>query len=360
MSKFFFNLLLFGGFPMLLSAQTLDLSVEPLPNEVTERDQLLKCHIKSATQPTLEVWVNEQKWIAMVKQLSFMQPNAYEMTATIQLPPTHTLIEIRVVVHNATETQGFMLSTQYMPSRSIYGLSVGVPSNLQFTKKDGFDFKNLLDNVHGFKDVVMELDTVARYTDILAGFDKLRRHFLSGHVKPTDVIVLYLSGHGKSTNQGFFYFLPTDAKPGLEEKTTISAATIQEYFDTVKCRKILFLDACASGTVGAKLDETEIDNAQQLERMKDWVIFTSSSTESSYEHPELKNSLFMSVLASAVQSNADVNQDNWLSINELHNHLQKKVPPLQKKFYPMALPQIPQLKNECLSNDTPLFKLNKK
>ena len=90
---------------------------------------------------------------------------------------------------------------------------------------------------------------------------------LSVKIRPTDVFVLYLAGHGKTVD-GRYYFVPQNFKmDGVLSDPVINAAITaqgiaqeqwQRWFALVSARKSLILfDTCESGTLTADDSETK-------------------------------------------------------------------------------------------------------
>ena len=73
-----------------------------------------------------------------------------------------------------------------------------------------------------------------------------------------DVAMVFLSGHGITTPDQHYRFLPYDYDPERVERTTISDSELQDYLTKIGGKKIFFFDTCYSGNVliGARGTDT--------------------------------------------------------------------------------------------------------
>jgi WD40 repeat protein len=72
---------------------------------------------------------------------------------------------------------------------------------------------------------------------------------MAAEVAEDDVVLLFLSGHGRvPPGQEMFYFLPVDGKADAEADTGLSTAMLVDFIRSLRARRvILFIDACQSG-----------------------------------------------------------------------------------------------------------------
>ena len=108
------------------------------------------------------------------------------------------------------------------------------------------------------------LDADATASKLDQTFDDLSRR-----VRPQDVFVFFMSGHGKTVD-GRFYFIPQDFRYSNEDsivKSGINQDQLQRWFARIPAQKSLLLfDACESGAlIGDRIatrgmeDKTAID-----------------------------------------------------------------------------------------------------
>jgi WD40 repeat protein len=114
-----------------------------------------------------------------------------------------------------------------------------------------------------FADVI----TVGPLIDAEVTASNLDEHFarLSGIVRPDDIFVLYLAGHGITEN-GRYFFVPQNAATDTFETlldTSIGQDKIQEWFSKIRARRSLVAyDTCESGS--NTLDASSFRIRQQL------------------------------------------------------------------------------------------------
>ncbi|MDX1947245.1 MAG: caspase family protein [Pirellulaceae bacterium] len=98
---------------------------------------------------------------------------------------------------------------------------------------------------------------------------------------PSDVLLVYLAGHGinHGGQDGDFHFLTAEASsaaitdPAIRQQTTLTSEELTEFIKQIPALKqVLILDTCASGRLVEKLtDRREVPSSQvrAVERMKD-------------------------------------------------------------------------------------------
>ena len=129
--------------------------------------------------------------------------------------------------------------------------------------------------------------------NIQASFEAFSRE-----VRPEDVFILYLSGHGK-TYQDYFYYLTQDMQsatltdPVIRERNAISTAEFATWLNAIPAKKqVMMIDACQSGKFNKELSllaQKDISGSQirALDRLRDrtgvFVISGSANDQASYE-----------------------------------------------------------------------------
>ena len=117
--------------------------------------------------------------------------------------------------------------------------------------------------------------------------------------KSTDILLVYLAGHGVSygDQEGDYYYLTADAltgnlvDPAVRQQTAISSRELTEWIRQVPALKqVVILDTCASGRFVEKLSECRTipsSQARALERLKDrtgtYILAGSAADAVSYE-----------------------------------------------------------------------------
>lgn len=126
---------------------------------------------------------------------------------------------------------------------------------------------------------------------------------LAKKMKPTDILVVYLSGHGVNFGgtDGDFYYLTKEATgadatyladPAIRNTSAVSSAELTTLLNQITARKkMLILDACASGkaaeTMLAAARDVPSSQVRALDRMQDrtgfYILSGSASDAVSYE-----------------------------------------------------------------------------
>jgi hypothetical protein len=262
---------------------------------------------------------------------------------------------------------------EYAPERAnLHILAIGPQHNdLKYTSKDAHDFANAFRSQGGVDKLYPNV-MVAEATDQegtgLTGFKQalydLSYQWKDGQIKANDVLILFISSHGKIV-ENRFKILQTGYNPKYDNLCIDFKSDILDILDGIKCKKIIFLDACHSG--GAKdgydgLSRAVIDLAKTLPGVS--TMASCQSDEKSYESAQWENGAFTESLLEAFSNKliaegnyrADTNNDHVLRLGELYDFLQKRVPQLVKSAIPNApTNQIPFMPESQLDRDMPLF-----
>ncbi len=174
-------------------------------------------------------------------------------------------------------------------------------------------------------------------------------------IRPNDVFVLYLAGHG-ITLDGRFYFVPHNAEGTLADLNVASAIgqnQLQDWLTEVPAfRSVLIYDSCESGS--ATEDRSGFRGLQQLvaaeklsRSMGRTVLSATTDVTAALEGYE-KHGVFTYVLLDAF-AHADRDNDGQITTEELAEYLRAKLPALTEdlvKKYPdlKLFRQEPQVK----------------
>ena len=245
---------------------------------------------------------------------------------------------------------------------NLYVLSIGVAhGDLQYTVNDAKTFANIYAKLRdekgrGFKKVeVKQLVSSAETTE-----NNIKRAFVSlsknSSIKDNDLVVVFISSHGKVRGEDQYVLLPSDYDPQYEELTTIDfKEDILKKLRMVDGNKLVFIDACHSGSAGSR----SFSDAAASKVMSDLIhatagleIFASCGDhEFSYEDPSWGNGAFTKAIIEAFENqtvevagkkvNADIfteingqkmhGSDGVITIEELKLFVQQRVPFLVKK-----------------------------
>jgi WD40 repeat protein len=171
---------------------------------------------------------------------------------------------------------------------------------------------------------------------------------LAGKIRPHDVFVFFLAGHGK-TIDGRYYFLPQDFRYSGDESIVsqgIGQDKWQEWFSRISARKSLLLyDTCESGSLtGDRVATRGVERVAALERMTR-ATGRTTLTASTDDAPALEgyrgHGVFTYALLDAF-GKADSNGDGLVDVTELASFIDTHVPELS--FQAFRQRQFPQMK----------------
>jgi len=155
--------------------------------------------------------------------------------------------------------------------------------------------------------------------------------WLQQSMKPSDVGVVFYSGHGVQDDEGKFYLFPVDGNRDDIPGTCVSDDLLKKFCDDTLGKKVLMVDACHSG--GIDLTPTSRasveDLAREFSRDEYSVIMMASSTgeEVSYEHERWGGGAFTKALTEGLRGEADHPKfpNNEITTKELDNYVYEAV-----------------------------------
>lgn len=146
----------------------------------------------------------------------------------------------------------------------------------------------------------------------------MRREFAKSTAN--DEIIFMFSGHGL---QGGLTCYETK-----DENSIITYNEIQEIMKSAKARrKIMLVMACYSGGLNLMKRKQNNGNTRRRKTNKTSVMLYTSSrpTEVSWEHPNMRNSYFISRVLEGFRGYADKNGDRKVTARELFNYVNPRV-----------------------------------
>ncbi len=288
------------------------------------------------------------------------KPGAKSITASksLWLDPGKNVIE--VVAYNkanliASDPARVIVNWSGETSKTppdLYVLAIGVNDywdgrlRLNFARPDAVALSNALQKagqkLYKKVHIVNLLDSDVTSTRLAQKFADL-----GTKVKPRDVFVFYLAGHGKTVD-GKYYFIPQDFRYRNKESITkkgIGQDQWQKWFSQIPARKSLLLyDTCESGSLtGARIATRGMEHVAALEKLTRAIGRTTLSA-STDDAPALEgfrgHGVFTWALLEAL-SKADSNKNNLIEITELASHIDARVPEISHKAFGHR--QVPQM-----------------
>jgi uncharacterized caspase-like protein len=256
-------------------------------------------------------------------------------------------------------------------------------NDLKFNKKDVTDLLELIQRQQdsGIYERIIPRSMTSKeatsLSSIKAVFEELSNDFETGRILPTDVLMVYFSGHGKIVKDEF-RLLPSDYNYKAESATTVHyEKDIVAYLKDIKCKKVILLDACHSGATGAKEDEfiKADDLNSAIDRLNKTApgmltISSCSKSEKSYENDDWQNSAFAKALCEGFQNkkikmgdnisfiNADVNADGLITLNEMIEYVKKRVFDLVKQKQNGEATQTPHVTINDFNSDLRFWRVS--
>jgi len=238
---------------------------------------------------------------------------------------------------------------------SLYMLSIGTLTNLEYTAKDARDFAEMYKNSQSenagiFQNISIDLlsGIDATTNEIKGRIEELNIKKNQGIIKPQDLIIVFVSSHG-FVHDGQLRIQGDDYDPSRKRTTSISFKDdMMAVLDEINCKKLVFVDACHSGA-GTKFNIADLNyEIEKLNQISTGIttFVSSQGDELSYEDKSWKNGAFTEAIMKGLQgAEADSDQNYIITVNELSTYLSKEVPKMvmDKK----GKPQNPKL----LTND---------
>ncbi|HEX5706735.1 MAG TPA: caspase family protein, partial [Pyrinomonadaceae bacterium] len=187
--------------------------------------------------------------------------------------------------------------------------------------------------------------------------ENFRRAFASvaEKAKPTDILVVYLAGHGVSlaTGTDTYFYLTREARSSRREDLTKTFATsavsseelarwltLEEWVAGQKgiraLKQVLILDTCASGTAAGQLAltakrELTSDQVRAIEFLKDktgtHILMASTADAPSYEASQFGQGLLTYALLEGMSGQA-LQSVEYVDVQTLFRYAERRVPEL--------------------------------
>jgi ankyrin repeat protein/WD40 repeat protein len=294
--------------------------------------------------------------------------------------------DIEVKAYNA---EGWLVSRgsiiKYKPEKEketeipqIFIVSIGVSDytgnqiDLKYAAKDAFDIGKTIrtganrlfgeEKVHTYLlSAPLPQDSVGKnFFFAKPTKESIKNTFMDiqSQAKSSDILVVYLSGHGinHGGDNGDFYYLTSDAytasvdaynDPTIRKNTTISSEELTELIKIVPALKqVLIIDACASGKVVDNLiaqKDIPSSTIRALDRMKDRTgmhIITGSAADAvSYEAGQYGQGVLTYTIIDGIRGSA-LREEKYIDISTLFQYSREKVPILAKGIGGIQEPQV--------------------
>jgi WD40 repeat protein len=223
---------------------------------------------------------------------------------------------------------------------------------LDFAAKDARDLEAVLRRQ---RDILYREVNVRVLPDMQASREALLEAlvWLDRETTQFDTAVLFLAGHGVTTEDGEFFFLPAEADEDRPEVTGVSGANLVRRLRRMTGRVLVFLDTCYAGALYTQRTRGPPNMAEVINELlaaQTGVAIYSATTERTRaeERRELRNGVFTAALLRGLAGAADQPPaDGVIRIQELAYYLAEEVKRLtngkQKPTFmaPEAVPNLP-------------------
>lgn len=228
---------------------------------------------------------------------------------------------------------------------NAYALIIGISkymdnriSELKYTHADAEEFSKLITDPER---VGLKKENVRVLLDENATLSRIKESIVNWLIKKADeksTVFIFFAGHGgaeadllkREKDNLAKYLLPYDTNRDSLFSTALSNRDFHDFLQMIRSKKlIIFLDACHSGGVASCARDVKIteDPYQKLAEGEGQVVISASKHDQlSYEDANLGHGVFTYHLIDALSGKADANKDGYVTVSEVYNYLQEKVP----------------------------------
>lgn len=313
-----------------------------------------------------DIFLNDKPYI-ITGEKSEAVPLLFEgnrFRATVILPQVNNTLYIKVGnkktdilnIHYAGNTE----------KPDLYLFVAGVKNNLEYTDSDAKRIKEMFEEQGKMNEPLYNnINTYYISGDKVTEdeiHDIIKR--IGNSVRPNDIFMLYLSSHGELVIKGkdtTFYFICVNFNRDSFEKYTLSDKELREYLSMVKCKKIVFIDACredGSKSIEPNWAPDSVPGWQK--KINANAFFTScNNRQRSYECKPLGMATFSYAIIQALEEGkAKMNKDSVITLLSLAEYLIQQTPQINK--YYNLLEQNPQVSMDNFLKDEPIYKYTQK
>jgi len=317
---------------------------------------LIKTGIQINSKSSIEIVLNNGiRSPKTTDKLLKIGTNHYEYKGSILLNNSvENNLYLRLIVNeDKIDSKVYQISVDE-DQPSLYLLSIGTLTNLEYTSKDAEDFSKIYQNQNEdlgiFRNINIDLlnGIDATTSEIKGRIEELKIKRQEGIIKDKDLIILFMSSHGFIHN-GKLRIQGDDYDSSRKRTTSIEfKRDLMDILDEINCKKLVFIDACHSGA-GEKFNVADLN--YEIEKLNQiasgtTTFVSSQGDELSYEDSSWKNGAFTeAILQGLKEGKADADSNFIVTVNELSDFLKMQVPRMvmDKK----GKPQNPKM----LSND---------
>jgi len=199
--------------------------------------------------------------------------------------------------------------THYTAFEKVYSLSVAPLGDYIQFDQDAINFNKAVEELYPNAITELIINEDATKENVIKSFEQL-----SKKITTNDLVLIYFSGHGgysskETNNQGFVIL----ANYEINSNDRFNSSDFKYYLNKINSKlNILFIDACFAGNI------SPYKNLIHTENKSNYNIVFSSSLKNQYSWSTQKlGGLFSQSLFRGLSGEADLNDDEDISINEL-------------------------------------------
>ncbi|MBO7317722.1 MAG: caspase family protein [Bacteroidales bacterium] len=239
--------------------------------------------------------------------------------------------------------------TSARKSATLYILSIGLNDyqdpnldNLRYAENDARDIVTAITDKH--KNTFANIDAqllVGR--DVTSEKISEKLNYLADKATASDMAVIFFAGHGLVDERDRYYLSTYNVTNATTPRRGgYSSSTFIEDISYIDCKLLVFIDACYSGKLleGYRGSVSSENFFREMNSTPNGTcIYTSSSKEvKSRESAEHKHGIFTQALIESFEfEKSDNDNDNRITVIEVRNYLEKRIPQLtgnkQKPIY---------------------------
>ena len=154
--------------------------------------------------------------------------------------------------------------------------------------------------------------------------------------KPNDLAVVFFAGHGLVDSRNYYLATSEVTDATTPRKGGVSASVFKEKIEYIPCKLVVFIDACYSAKLLESFRAGSVNNGEFFKELKSTPngtsIYTSSGADvRSKEDPKLGHGVFTKALIESCDfENSDADNDGRITIKEIRNYLERRIPQLTK------------------------------
>jgi hypothetical protein len=184
---------------------------------------------------------------------------------------------------------------------------------------------------------VGEFDEVKTLTnsDFAHSFSSIGAFFSNKEID--DLLFFYYSGHGVRDEKGKLFLTCLNTENNNLSGTSISSRYLKETMDDcISNRIVIILDCCFSGAFGVGIKGNEPAITKQTFISKDYGRVVMTATDSvEYAFEDENHSNFSGIIIKGLSTgDADLNQDGFISINDLFKYVSTEIGTFSRKQTP--------------------------